>query len=360
MPDPLLIGVLTEAPYRVVDGRVTWPESAYAHLGPLLAPEEATLCLFSPSEWKPTGEGLRAWRWNHDAGVWERKRMPFPDVVYNRIARRKTERAPSCRRLLTQIGERAPLFNPRFLDKGEVHRALQAPEVAGLWPRTHLCRNPLEGIAALDDLGDAYLKPIHGALGRNIVRLIRRGDGYDYARLRSGPQPPVMGYCPRREIRSFLRACFPDEPYLAQQTVVKSEYEGAPFDLRVLMQKEPDGRWSMSGAAGRVAAACEITTHATRRGQRVSWQRLADSGVDLPPRDGLEEACALALVTLERSLGLHFFEASLDVAVCRGRPYILEINSKPFPFDEEEIRAEAAGRLLRYARAVSRRRTNRA
>jgi hypothetical protein len=53
-------------------------------------------------------------------------------------------------------------------------------------------------------------------------------------------------------------------------------------------------------------------------------------------------------------LGLHLAEASFDVGVdTSGRTWLIEMNSKPFLFDEKSIQTKARRYLLEYARRVA-------
>src|SRR5690606_12469863 len=114
-------------------------------------------------------------------------------------------------------------------------------------------------------------------------------------------------------------------------------WRGRPFDIRSLVQKDAGGRWRLTGAAGRVAAPAGLTTHSLRGGSRVPYHRLAgEADAALPALAELESICRRAAEEVEAACGGSFFEFSMDLAIAQdGRPYLLEVNAKPFPFDEE-------------------------
>src|SRR5690606_41766390 len=76
------------------------------------------------------------------------------------------------------------------------------------------------------------------------------------------------------------------------------------------------------------------------------------AGGATPGADVLARAAVDAPRAVEQAFGAGFFDLSRDMAVREdGTPAILEVNAKPFPFDEPAIRRLAAERLFLYARA---------
>src|SRR5690606_2195362 len=135
--------------------------------------------------------------------------------------------------------------------------------------------------------------------------------------------------------------------HLIQEGVDLPLIDGGPVDLRVLVQRA-GGEWRLTGVAGRAAPPGRISTHTLRGGRAVCFSRVAAlCGID---RNAVEEVAIAAAQAVEAELGEVFFEFSADLAATwDGRLYVLEMNAKPFPFDEEEIRALAARRLLDFA-----------
>src|SRR5690606_13245491 len=145
-------------------------------------------------------------------------------------------------------------------------------------------------------------------------------------------------------------------PYLAQQAIRLAKVNGRPFDLRLLVQKEPSGQWRFTGGAARVAGPGQITTHVPRGGRRMPMdEALVTAFGDGAARILSARAAALAeraARAMEASLGRDFMEMSLDLGIDdRQRLWIFELNSKPLRFDERDIQRRWVRNLIYYVRA---------
>lgn len=347
----LTLGVLTDCVPHQDSGRLQWPESAYPHLSHVVPPD-VTVVWFHPLDIDAAQHRVFGWQYIHAENRWRKTHSELPRVIYNRIARRHTERLGAFGRLFCHLKRRSVIFNPRFLDKSEVHFALSNSRLADHWPQTFVCTRVQDAPAILKELGDAYLKPVEGSLGRGIVRIVRERGRFCYWRCLDDDTRPVYGKLPDSALTTALLSWFRKSAFLIQATVPRSTYQGQPFDLRVLMQKNPLDTWQMTGVAGRVATDGGVTTHANRGGAKVSFEQLREHVGQLPLKRDIASLCSHALEALTDYTELDLFEASLDLAIDEtGHPYVLEINSKPFPFDEKDIQQEAARSLLRYAAA---------
>jgi len=348
----LLLGIAVDWPLTAPASR--WPEHGYAHLAGAAERFGIRVALFhiAAVDWRKAAvDGwVRAGR-----GKWTKQRLPLPDAVYNRISRRRVEASVPGRRALWRLSRRVPLFNPRFLNKAEVQAALAASPASRFLPAAAVAAGAGAIARAVDQFGAAYVKPVNGALGRGILRAERAGRHYRIVHnpRRGFSSPLVRARVSRSQLNALFQNLYRDEPVLVQEAVGALRVHGRPADIRALVQKDPGGAWRLTGAAGRVAAPGGVTTHTVRGGQAVPYGRLAEeAGGALPGLDVLERAAVDAARAVEQAFGDGFFELSLDMAVREdGTPAILEVNAKPFPFDEPAIRRLAAERLFLYARA---------
>lgn len=140
-----------------------------------------------------------------------------------------------------------------------------------------------------------------------------------------------------------------------QQGVALAAVRGRRFDIRAIVQKDAAGEWCYTGAAGRQAAAGQATTHVPRGGSHLSLDTALRAV--FRSREEREEAqqtlaclCQTAAQVLEADIGNMCGEFSLDVALDDGgRFWILEMNAKPFKFDEPHICRLAYRRLVDFA-----------
>lgn len=354
--DTLRLGIVVDWPLVKPTPSRAWPDHLYAHLADEGAECGALVYVFNPNgvDWRRAR--VQGWVKTTSKGEWIPRVLPFPHAVYNRISRREVEASRACRRAIARLSKAAPLFNPRYLDKGEVQLALEQSPAASYLPPACVTRDIDEMIERVEELRATYIKPVSGSLGNGVMRVERRGKGFRLLRnppLAARAIAPVSKHLTRAQLRQTLARHCKGASFLVQKAIDLPRWRGLPFDLRLLIQKDETSEWRLTGAAGRVAAPGALTTHTIRGGSRLPYHRLAlEASVTMPSLSDLETMCRHAAIAVQETVGEDCFEFSLDAAVSPdGRPLILEVNAKPFPFDEIEIRREAARRLLAYAEA---------
>lgn len=292
--------------------------------------------------------------WTYLNGRWVRCRLPYPDVVYNRICSRPVERRVRNRGTFLRLQRRGiPVFNPHYLNKWGVYRTLvQDERVRPYLPETRRFRSYTDIAELLARYGRVFLKPAGGSLGLGAMLVTRSRSGGVHYKLNtmSGRRKEGMF----RQVHSLRRVIPKRNDYLVQRAIDLAKVNGRSFDVRALVQKEIDGEWKLTGAAARVAGRGRITTHVPRGGSRRPLVPLLNQvfGTGVAPQilERLEDACLSAARGYERLTGKMFGEFSLDVAIDgAGSVWILEMNAKPFRFDERGLRRLAQTRLVRFA-----------
>jgi hypothetical protein len=292
---------------------------------------------------------------------WIRRAFRFPDVVYNRVPTRKLELDHRVRWMFDILRrEGVPLFNTRYLNKYEVYRvAKRSSAVAPHVPDTRRLRTIKDFEEMLSRYKMVYLKKSDGTLGNGIgvVRLAGHDVVFSSNRTRrvtSERRLKKSGLA--GAISSYLRR----KTYLVQQGIDLARYRGRPFDFRVMVQKRGDGQWHLTGVGTRVAGPNQITTHVPRGGSRLSFEQgiaracCRDQKLIKKVASLIRWLCCETAREVEQALGLHLAEASFDVGVdTSGRTWLIEMNSKPFLFDEKSIQTKARRYLLEYARRVA-------
>lgn len=359
-----ILGILTTYPDGSSVRGPRWPQwRTFAEIIRCGRDRGVVVYVFSPAGvdwrrrqvlgWRASSHGLRHWvaRW-----------FPLPDVVYNRVPTRTAEARPAVRqclrRLMRELDGR--VYNPHYLNKSMLQRALgHEPELARHLPATIPLRDPARLRRFVEEHRRVYLKAVGGSLGNGTMEIARTKTGRWRLRYNPGPGPTRTAYLPGwGSLWETVLRIGRGRPYLAQQAIALARVEGRPFDLRLLVQKQPDGRWHCTGGAARVAGAGQITTHVPRGGRRMAMDAAltaafgSEVAVDLA-----RQAAALAeqaASAMEASLGRDFVEMSLDLGIDdRQRMWIFELNSKPLRFDERDIQRRWIENLIHYVRAVA-------
>lgn len=138
----------------------------------------------------------------------------------------------------------------------------------------------------------------------------------------------------RSRLNAFLLTWKGRGSYLAQQGIQIKLPTGRVHDYRMLVQKNGQGQWEVTGGAGRIGPERSVTSNLHGGGKAVPMNTLlAQLTSSEEKRSEIRRTAErLSLETaayLEQSYGA-LCELALDLAIEKsGRIYILEVNPKP-------------------------------
>lgn len=295
------------------------------------------------------------------SGIWQKAIFPLPKIIYNRLSNRKIENQKNVKNLLNFF-DRNPevfLFNTRFLHKWEVHNSLsQNSLTANLVPETRLF-NKADFYAMLGKYPELFLKPINNSIGKGIIKVRYRNQHYEFKRATSGGKWRI---CRTKKYLFLSLSATIDKPknYLIQKSIDLAEVNGRIFDLRSQAQKDGDGKWVLTGVGVRIAAKNKFVTHIPNGGSRANYNEIIKKVFGESPQmqDYLNEqlmyVSQVVPCVLEESLGITLSILSIDIGIDKkGNMQIIEVNSKPASFDEDNIRQQHLEYLNEYFLYIS-------
>ena len=124
------------------------------------------------------------------------------------------------------------------------------------------------------------------------------------------------------------------DKYLVQEGIQLQLPNGRVHDYRMLVQKNGEGEWELTGCAGRMGAEKSVTSNLHGGGQAVPMHRLMKQWItDEELRDEINataEKLGISVASfLEDTYG-DLCELALDLAIDKdGRIFLLEVNPKP-------------------------------
>ncbi|MEN6351527.1 MAG: YheC/YheD family protein [Syntrophomonas sp.] len=302
-------------------------------------------------------EIIRGFTWDNKYG-WIKRNYPFPDVVYNRIRFRKFESLNETRKLLKKFEERPKihLFNSRFLNKWEVYQAItRHPDGAKVVPDT-IIYNQINLKNFLDKYKEVYLKPVNGSLGKGIIKVVFSSGSYQFAIA----QKKQIKWSKCHSFDTLYKQLESIEgvsrnKYLVQRSINLARYEGRVFDLRTQTQKDGLGQWVFTGVGVRIAGENRIVTHIPNGGSAASYEEIIKKtfGTSKEKKESIDNQLKhigeLVPMILEENLGINLAVLSMDIGIdSEGKVWVLEVNSKPSSFDEDDIRKKHLKYLLDY------------
>lgn len=291
--------------------------------------------------------------------TWKKTCFPLPDVVHNRILSRTTERTLPVRQALEITNSNGiKCFNPKFLNKWETHDILwQNPELRNFLPETVKYQPVDKLVLFMRKYPLVYLKPWHGSLGKNIMRIKKERTGYSYIH-RQGKQIISNTWADAAEMTTAVRNFVGRRSYLMQQGLELVTYFGRVFDIRVLIQKNLTGRWEVSATVARIGREGSPFPNIAAGGSALAieqvWQELFNRNwLFSPCREQIARLAELVAVTLDERLG-NFGEMGLDIGLSpTGRLWLIEVNSKPsrkvFPQGDKYLKARSIRLPMEYA-----------
>jgi glutathione synthase/RimK-type ligase-like ATP-grasp enzyme len=209
--------------------------------------------------------------------------------------------------------------------------------------------------AMLKRYGMVYVKPNTGSLGIGVMRVEKKGDVYRY-------QSGVRAYKFPSFAKLFqsLQKKIGNKRYLVQKGIHVLEYEGRPFDFRVMIQKNPARRWECTGTVARVAHPRKAVTNGSQGGTIFPVSALIKpiAGSDKTSKL-LKQMNRIARLTAKQFSRSYpaMNELGLDIAVDRSlNPWILEVNTHPDPCPFTKLEDKKIIRkIVAYGKAYGRR-----
>ncbi|MDD9948332.1 MAG: YheC/YheD family protein [candidate division Zixibacteria bacterium] len=265
---------------------------------------------------------------------------PWPEFIYDRAPVLDPAEAPAADRargLFDRAG--IPFVNPASfvrlaVDKLEMHRRLADAGLAV--PHTEILEaHALRAFLARYD--HVYIKPRAGSLGTGVMEIVRSAGGRQVIRTLDATYE-TQGTGQSMDRIMALTAGARGEPMgcLVQQGISAEpagERRFPRFDLRLLMQKNGQARWDLTGLAARVAQNSGPTTNLSNGARSEEAEPVLDGLYGRPLRKEVlrraEEASFAACRLLDTELG-PIGEVGLDIVPDEsGLPWIIEINARP-------------------------------
>ncbi|KEQ25595.1 YheC/YheD family endospore coat-associated protein [Paenibacillus tyrfis] len=326
--------------------------------------------VMTTNDFKLSGNKAVGYTYNVADKTWKRGVFPAPHVIYNRIPYRKFELLPEVQQVIQTCmrQRRTRFFNPSFFNKWTLFEWLNhAKKTQSYIPATRrLSGEELDKLLA--EYPFLYLKPIRGKAGKGIMKVSRslldtKSKIFELS-IQEKTKSHISRYPSVSRLWSEVRELIGGKDYIIQQGIPLSSYKQRPFDLRVLVQKNGKGQWSVAGVGARLAGKLSITTHVPRGGSIDDPAKLlAYSFGGLGSKRIIARAKKASLTIakqIEKSSGHMLGEMSMDLGVDQeGHIWFFEANSKPMKFDEPPIRKKSLENLILYSIYLAKRKPKR-
>ena len=293
--------------------------------------------VFTPMDVHTSKEQIHALVFDPQTGKWSRKWRSFPNMIYDRCRIQRSARFQQLLQFRSKYSHLTYLNRP-LRNKWTIHQTFsQKSRFRQHLPETVLYHSAADLLNMLKHNPVIYIKPANGTGGRGILRIekLKNSTGmFDIQGRRQDRRiiPPRKVSLSR--LTSIVRQWCLGGRFLVQQGIPLRLPGGRFHDYRMLVQKNGQGKWEMTGMAGRIGAARSVTSNLHGGGHAVRAEVLlkqwlgsdekADKVMRTAEKLGLEAAAYL-----ENSFSA-LCELALDLAIDReGKIFVLEVNPKP-------------------------------
>ena len=342
------IGILTSALPHKGEFTANSTQAELIYLSNIGRTLNAQVYIFTPQSIDWESQSTRGYVYKPSSdnfGIWESSIYPLPDVVYDRIPSRKAEARASIKMTKRRLMNLPDLkyFNTSFFNKWRVYELLASNYLLLPYlPETRILNNAnLQAMLGRHRV--LYVKPANGSLGRGIIKTYSKGDGkIHYATYRNGIQYGSADHAAQflDKTKSFRQK----GTYIVQQGIDLARYKESAFDIRIIYQKNGEGKWTISKKFIRVAARGSSISNLSKGGRaeqsKTVLNQVLNGNKRLIEAKNIEmkNLCETVAVTMEKTSQSILGELGLDIGIDQqGRLWLIEVNSKPRKTTETEM-----------------------
>lgn len=323
-----LIGVLTHRRGAFIAGK-----TYLTSLAMVAETYGCKLVVYSPSDIREEKGIVNGFIYNSEMKTWQHRKTRLPDIVYDRFSNMTPE---SFKKYAAyRKTSRLRYLNDRFAHKWNAHRFFSRnSELIPYLPDTAPMR---QGILAkmIRKYPILYVKPVNGSGGKGILRIRREKNRLEIiGRDRQGcvihnsisslsaAERFLLLWC-QKQGRSFI----------IQQGLMLTLLPNSICDSRVLVQKNEQNEWHITGMIGKQSPEAFVTSNLQSGGQAIELEELLHHRFSAKEKEHIIadiERISLILPRYIESKFGNFIEFGIDIGIdTKGRVWIIEVNTKP-------------------------------
>lgn len=313
---------------------------------------------FSPFSIQYQKKYVQGYTYNNSA--WHSGVFPIPDVIYPR----ESGYSPIKKRIRKRLEAMGCQFlNPPLIGKWQTYKILsQHSSLQRYIPQTMLLTSFQQVDGMINRYKAIYMKPVAGSQGRNIVRVIKRGPNlylYQYQLNDQIIRGTARGI---GDLQRSLRRVMGNKTYIVQERIPLLKNQGNIIDVRILVQKDENGVWQVTGKACRIGRSGSITSNISSggRGRKVS-QVLSVHFPEDKARTIMDELDQLGLMVASAMEKGHdpMGEMGIDIGIdIDGKLWFIETNLRPARqvfslIGDQKTRLTSVRRPMLYSRYLA-------
>lgn len=270
----------------------------------------------------------RIYGYRYEKDGWMRRKLPYPTIGYDLGYYRDTATI----RLVNKIRKKKQfpflgsyLGNKLIIQKRLLSSSTLKPHLIP----TYSFKDMKGLLSLLQKFHAVMLKPVNGMGGQDIIRL-----SLEKNEIILKTQEKTTRYYSYKQFEKALKQITASKKFIAQKWLDISDNRGQTYDIRVLMQKNGDASWIVTGMAVRQGQKDSITSNLKTGGKVYEVypflaQQFGQKKADIL-YEKLEKLSIYIPSFLEKNAKRSLFELGLDLCIDQdAQIWILEVNNKP-------------------------------
>lgn len=290
-------------------------------------------CILSPAHLTGSPSIVNGLLYSPSKEEWESTPFPLPSFIYDRCfyGNKKTKLFKFHTDTL-KMREDVHFLGYGLPDKWEVYQSLSSlPELEAFFPTTRKLTSVAYFLSHFTHHDNWLIKPINGSQGRGLIK-VEKVSGQYVAKEVVQPGELLHVFRSDAHLKKWLHIRMQHVDYLFQPFLPLQNKKNAPFDLRLLLQKDEEGKWTERVRAIRTGPKNYITSNLAGGGEMLPFSVLLH-GVSPVKRKKLEDQLQTIAECLPPAIEKNIkplFELGIDIGVDPDyNLWILDINSKP-------------------------------
>ncbi len=265
-------------------------------------------------------------------GGWVSRLFPWPDAVIDRC--RKGE--PGYREFRRK--NLFPYVNSTYTRKWNATQLFMREDNVKKWIPVTREYSPSHLRSMLESYPLLYIKPGNGTGGRSIVKLERTPRGYEVQGRDRASRKKSARFQSISALTQWLNRWVKEQQirngnFMIQQGLQLSLVPNRVCDVRLLIQKNEHGIWTVTGLGVRVGPPNSATSNLHGGGKAVPFDKFMTARFGAQRTQAILQECHELAHEVVKTIEKHFgsmMEFGLDIGVdVNGRVWLIEVNPKP-------------------------------
>ncbi|WP_226644846.1 YheC/YheD family protein [Mesobacillus subterraneus] len=288
---------------------------------------------FSPASIHPITEMVTGERFDQKKDCWVKAEFQLPNIIYDRCFYTNDLASKQAMAIVKWLKKKTDItfLGYGLPNKWEIYQVLSQSPLSPYIPKTILAGSGKAVIAQLDVMDTAILKPVFGSGGAGIYKIEKTGREFEIS-ADIGDGLITKTFHSTSETEDWLDNLFRKKEYMMQPYLSLSDPQNYPFDIRVLLQKDHEGKWIARGKGIRRGIKDGILSNLRVGGEILPFEEYVNS-LDIRTRKFISLELEEILTQLPGILEASFprlFELGVDIGVSKDHAlWVLDTNSKP-------------------------------